>query len=133
MNDDLKQRLSSSIRRLLAQRGWSQSELARYAGVGSDNISRYLRGKYVPNAKHLGKIADAFGVVVSDLYGEQEQNDYVVEFKVLRDDPALSLIRVNQIVPTEIAVQILALLNQRGKAHFQSGSDERVPRPSDHK
>ena len=112
MDDDWKERLSSNIRRLLVARGWNQSDLARHSGVGTDNISRYLKGKYVPNAKHLGKLADALGVVASDLYGEQESDEYAVEFRVLREDPSQALVKLNQVMPTEIAVQIVTLVNR---------------------
>ena len=128
MEDDWKERLSGNIRRLLLQRGWNQSELARHSGVGTDNISRYLKGKYVPNAKHLGKIADALGVMASDLYVEQEESDdYAVEFRVLRDDPNHALIRLNQVMPTDIAMQIVTLVNrarQSGNAAFARPDDE---------
>jgi transcriptional regulator with XRE-family HTH domain len=126
LDDDWKERLSSNIRRLLVQRGWNQSDLARHSGVGTDNISRYLRGKYVPNAKHLGKIADALGVQASDLYREQEPDDYAVEFRMLRDDPSQALIRLNQVMPTEIAVQIVTLVN---RARLSENSE--IARPDD--
>lgn len=55
------------LRGLLAQRGWSQSELARRARIGRDNISGYVRGQNLPGPTILNRIAEALGVGVSEL------------------------------------------------------------------
>lgn len=54
--------LSSNLRRLLADRGMSQAELARITGDGEMNVSRYVRGSVMPGAGALARLADALGV-----------------------------------------------------------------------
>ena len=105
--------VAATLKQLLAQRGWNQSELARRAGIGADSISRYLNGQYSPSARHLAKIAAAFEVNPAEIYNAMEEADqYVAELRLLRDDPAHALLKINQLLPTEVALQILALANK---------------------
>lgn len=46
----------------MANRRFSQAELARAVGVGDAQISRWRRGQVVPNVHSLQRIADTFGV-----------------------------------------------------------------------
>ena len=113
MDDEWKQRLATNLRQLMTARGWSQSDLARAAGMGTDNISRYLSARYVPSAKHLAKIADAFGVQPTDLYGtHDDEGAFLVELHVLREDPSRSMLKIRHVLPTEVAMEILALVNK---------------------
>lgn len=109
------QHLADALRRLLQEKGWNQSELARRADIGRDNISRYLNGRHLPTPVHLKKLADAFGVSQDTLcpgdITEIFQPDYTVELKLLKDNPAQALVKINQVMPTEIALQIVALAN----------------------
>ncbi|HWL72127.1 MAG TPA: helix-turn-helix transcriptional regulator [Geminicoccus sp.] len=66
-DDATKAEFGRRLRGLLAQRGWSQSELARRARIGRDNISGYVRGQNLPGPTILNRIAEALGVDVSEL------------------------------------------------------------------
>lgn len=117
MSSDWKQSFADTLRVLMAEKGWNQSELARRAGTGRDNISRYLNGKQVPTPIHLKRLADAFGVSPSALYpgavnDVAESGEFSVELKLLRSDPTRAWVRIDQVMPTEIALQIVALANQ---------------------
>lgn len=120
MDEDWKQRFAATVKQFMAERGWSASELARQAGLGTDNISRYLSAKYVPGAKHLAKIAEAFGVQPAELYGSQP-DECTAELRVLRNDPTQAQLRINQVIPLDIALQILTLANNAKAA--QSSPD----------
>lgn len=51
------------LRRLREQRGWSQEQLARAAGVPREWISAVETGDIAnPGSKRIGKLAQAFGV-----------------------------------------------------------------------
>lgn len=54
--------LSTNLRRLLADRGMSQAELARTIGESEMNVSRYVRGANVPGVGTLARLSEAFGV-----------------------------------------------------------------------
>jgi transcriptional regulator with XRE-family HTH domain len=117
MDEDWKQRFAATVKQLMAERGWSASELARQAGLGTDNISRYLSAKYVPGAKHLAKMAEAFGVQPAELYGSPA-DECTAELRVLRNDPTQAQLRINQVVPLDVALQILTLANNAKAQSF---------------
>jgi transcriptional regulator with XRE-family HTH domain len=47
---------------LRTQRGWSQAELARRAGLNNSTLSHIESGRFVPYPGQLAKIARAFGI-----------------------------------------------------------------------
>lgn len=53
---------ASRLKPLRAQRGLSQSELAKLVGVHYNHIGRYERGQSKPGAQTLTKLAEALGV-----------------------------------------------------------------------
>lgn len=57
----------ANIRRELAARKWTQSDLAERAGMPQPRISEVLIGTYEPSLSKLEKIANAFGVTLSAL------------------------------------------------------------------
>ncbi|MGV2974985.1 helix-turn-helix domain-containing protein [Roseibium alexandrii] len=66
MNDqDLAQRLIG----LRKAKGLSLDELAEKSGISRATLSRIERGDTSPTAAALGRLATAFGVSVSDLFG----------------------------------------------------------------
>ena len=50
------------------QRGLSDYQLAKNAGIGRAILSDWKNGKHYPYIKTLKKIADALGVTVNDFY-----------------------------------------------------------------
>lgn len=59
-----------AVRELRRRKGWSQQDLASASGVGQDTISSLELGRHEPRPSTLRKIAAAFGVEVTDLFGE---------------------------------------------------------------
>lgn len=55
------------LKSLMAQRGWSQSDLARHAGLGRDVVSTYMRGRSLPTSATLHKLSTALGVPADEL------------------------------------------------------------------
>ncbi len=63
--------LSTTTRRLREQRGWSQDELAKRAGVSNVHICTIEKGTRNPSLDVLGRIAEALGVTASELLREE--------------------------------------------------------------
>jgi transcriptional regulator with XRE-family HTH domain len=68
-DDDVKQNVAENIRRLLLDRGWSQSELSRRTGEPVMTISAICNAKHVPGVGIVARIAEAFDVSVDRLVG----------------------------------------------------------------
>lgn len=70
MADDLqsiRQRLADNVRRLRIERGWSQEQLATFAGLHHNHISAIERCKLSIGIDVLEKIALAFKVTAGEL------------------------------------------------------------------
>lgn len=62
--------LFANIKEYRLERGWTQGELAKFAGVSIETIKRYENGKTNPTSDNLSKIADALSVNVKNLYAD---------------------------------------------------------------
>ncbi len=60
-----------NVQALLAQRGWSQRELAATAGISPGAVGSILEGES-SNLRTIAKVAKAFGVDVADLMREEK-------------------------------------------------------------
>jgi len=60
-----------NVQTLLAQRGWSQRELAAAAGISPGAVGDILEGES-SNLRTAAKVAAAFGVEVADLMREEQ-------------------------------------------------------------
>jgi transcriptional regulator with XRE-family HTH domain len=60
-----------NVQALLAQRGWSQRELAAAAGISPGAVGSILEGES-SNLRTAAKVAAAFGVEVADLVREEQ-------------------------------------------------------------
>jgi len=63
--------IAAKIKALRGSVGWSQSELARQAGVTSAAISQLEKGGRIPSLVVSRKLASALNVSVSELTGEE--------------------------------------------------------------
>ena len=62
--------LFANIKEYRLEGGWTQGELAKFAGVSIETIKRYENGKTNPTSNNLSKIADALSVNVKNLYAD---------------------------------------------------------------
>lgn len=107
-------------RRLAAHtfaKGWTQSELSRRSGVAKDSISTYIRGVTLPELKNLRLLADTLGVEMADLLpsaaeGAIEEDHPSLELKVSTVNAGVSWLRINRMVSTTSAMQIIDILNR---------------------
>lgn len=112
-----KEEFARRVYRLMVQRGWTQSDLARHAGLPRDAISVYVRAKSLPTPVNLAKLAQVFGMKPEELLPN------IVESAIDNDQPAFEMrastaapgkvwLRVNRMVSMATAVKIADLLEQ---------------------
>jgi transcriptional regulator with XRE-family HTH domain len=71
--DPLDTRLAQRLATLRTERGWSLDELAQATGISRATLSRLERGETSPTASLLGKLCSAYGMTMSRLLAELEQ------------------------------------------------------------
>ena len=67
--------LGTSIRRLRTERGMTQEELAAFAGVSFQAVSKWECGTTTPDIALLPKLAVFFGVRIDDLFGITDEDE----------------------------------------------------------
>ena len=60
--------MKNRIRVLRAERQWSQADLAGYVGVSRNSINSIENGKFDPTLPLAFRIADAFGLIVEEVF-----------------------------------------------------------------
>ncbi|MBU7440929.1 helix-turn-helix domain-containing protein [Paraburkholderia fungorum] len=63
-----RQQLASSLRRLRAERGWSQEELAARCALDRSFLAHVERGARNISIDNIEKLAHALGVKIADLF-----------------------------------------------------------------
>jgi transcriptional regulator with XRE-family HTH domain len=117
-----KQEFGRRLQALMLKKRWNQSELARSADLGRDAISTYIRGTSFPEPKNLQKLAEALEVEVEDLLPNavvramETDQAPMLEIRQAAGHPDKVWMRVNRMVPMEIAVKIFNILNEADKS-----------------
>jgi transcriptional regulator with XRE-family HTH domain len=110
-----KDEFARRLYKLMIDRGWRQSDLARHAGLPRNAISIYMRGVSLPNPESLKALAKAFemepGVLLPN-YTESaiERDNPELEFRVSPGDPKSAWLRINRLVKTSTAIKIMAMI-----------------------
>jgi transcriptional regulator with XRE-family HTH domain len=117
-----KAAFAKKLRKLMDDRGMSQSDLARAAQkylpdgrlFRRDNISVYVNERALPRPKQLNAIAKALRVDPNDLLPETDRNGVSVPYSIqpVPGEPGQSHLLVNMKVPMRTAISILALLDK---------------------
>ncbi len=111
--------LAQRIQLLLEQRGWTQSELGRRAGLNRDVIHKTMSGFSFPSLESTRAMARAFGVQVTDLTDAFEESaavrdlgrtDVPFGMQELPSKPGRIWLTVNKEVSANTAAQIHMLL-----------------------
>lgn len=121
--DHVKREFGLRLSGLIRDRGWNQSEAARRADMGRDNISGYVNAKYLPSARHLERLCAAFGVQPEDLIPDRAALDRILSrpAPLGQVNPTLAmeqmedgrwLLRFQQVLPHETAMQIVDLVKR---------------------
>jgi len=111
-----KQEFGKRLYSLMLSKGWNQSQLARYAGLGRDSISQYVRGRSYPTPQNLQALAKCLSVepdaILPNYYEsavDREQPE--IELKGVHGDPAHMWVRINMKMERAKALKILALIH----------------------
>lgn len=111
-----KQEFGKRLYTLMLAKGWNQSQLARYAGIGRDSVSQYMRGRSYPTPQSLHALAKALSIEPEKLlpnYYESAVDRELpeIELKGVHGDPDNMWLRVNMRVSRAKALQVLGILN----------------------
>lgn len=123
-----RQEFARRLNRLLMEKGWSQSDLARRAfgttvnsqgytvAAKRDRVSCYITGKSFPDRKTLAKIAEAFGVEPEELLPNVTMNaiqkeEVSLEIRQAAGHPDKVWLRVNKLVSPAKAARVFTVLN----------------------
>jgi transcriptional regulator with XRE-family HTH domain len=111
-----KQDFGRRLYKLMISKGWSQSELARQAGIKRDSVSTYIRGVSFPERGNLEALADALSVNPDDLLPNViesaiDEDVPSLELKISTADARIAWLRVNRLVSTVTCMKVLDLLN----------------------
>lgn len=112
-----KQEFGKRLWALIVRKGWSQSDLSRASGIGRDSISNYIRGKTIPTAQAVYKLAESLGVQPEEILPnliEQAVDDEVpaLEIREAHGTPGKAWIRMNRMVTMDQASRILSIVNE---------------------
>ena len=110
-----KQQFGNRVYQLMLGKGWKQSDLARRADLTRDSVSKYVLGRSLPSPLNLKKLAAALDVEPEALlpnYVESaiEADNPLMEMKVSHNDPNIAWLRVNRLVTTSTAMEVLGIL-----------------------
>jgi transcriptional regulator with XRE-family HTH domain len=119
MTDDQKDGLAARLRALRNDRGWSQAELARRAGLNRNVVNTTERALSVPSPENLVRMARALGVEPKDLTDavvEAEIRRARASFEVteIKGRPDFAHVQVNRILRSATAARIYQLIVEDG-------------------
>ena len=105
------------LRRLLAARGWTQSELGRRAGVGRDVVSTYMTERSLPTRANLERIAKALDMLPADLLPPSDvEGAEVYPFSALSLPNGLARVRLDMVLTLDELTNLMVLINGTGRS-----------------
>lgn len=113
-----KQEFGRRLMKLILDRGWNQSDLARAAKLGRDAVSTYVRGRSFPEPRSLKRLADALGVSPEALLPNSvtmamdADTAPMLEIKQAAGHPEKVFLRVNRMVSLQQAAEIFNIINK---------------------
>jgi transcriptional regulator with XRE-family HTH domain len=112
-----KEEFAKRLVQALDNKGWNQSQLARYAGLARDAVSTYVRARSLPSPDSLKKLAACLGVKPEDLlpnYFEAASNEQAarMEIKEIHGEDGYMWLKVNMRLPKAVAIKVFMLINE---------------------
>ena len=115
-DETMKAAFAQRLLTVMRERGWTQSELARRARIGRDNVSGYIRGKNLPGPAILNRLAAALEVGPEELIPmssdamPSSRKLHGFTLRHLTDDGNRVWLQVEQALPWDQAEAILQIL-----------------------
>lgn len=85
-----KDNLNRILSELKKSKKISQAQIARLIGVSPSNITEWLKGRGVPNADKIKKLAEVLGVAVSDLIDEPPSGTTTISNSTFNNSVAIN-------------------------------------------
>lgn len=67
MGDDLRSVFSDNLKKYMKEAGKTQADIMEYMGCSSSTVSDWCNGKKYPRPERMQRLADLFGIKMSDL------------------------------------------------------------------
>mgnify|MGYP006266634757 CR=1 FL=1 len=118
--DTARLQFARTLRAMMHDKGWNQSELARRAELGRDNISGYIRGRTLPNSRHLDRLARALSVEPGTLMGKAYVERFpageetILRIEQVEGESGVVRLQVAQRVTIAQATRIMEILQRKG-------------------
>lgn len=114
---DTKAEFAKRVYKRMMDKGWNQSQLARYSGLPRDSISVYVRGRSLPTPQSLQKLSTCLGCAPEDLLSTYAQAAAEIqptrlELREIHGEPDYMWIKLNARFKKETALKILMLAGQ---------------------
>ncbi len=110
--DEARRAFGDRVRVRMNQKGWTQSELARKAGLKRDSISTYINGKTWPDPANLKRLAATLGCTPEELIPSLTVKPPAAPpIQVTQDGDGMHL-RISKRVSFGQASRILAILEE---------------------
>lgn len=113
--DLVRQQFARKLIKLRTEKDWTQSDLARFAGIHRGLVSTWEKRQSTPTAENLARVAKALGVTEDELMpsaavrraARMEHRDVMTADP---DRPGYQLIQISRSVRTATALKIWQLL-----------------------
>ena len=112
-----KEAFARRLYKLMLDRGLTQSDLARKAGLERNRISQYVRADSKPGGLYLKKLADALGVKPTDLWPDERLGEGKPAYSItVSADGKTARLTADVKLPAGIGAQIVALFGEHAIA-----------------
>lgn len=105
------------LHKLILERGWNQSDLARAANIGRDAVSAYVNGRSFPTPLMLDRVCKALDVERDELLPNHvmraiEDDVPAVSMQVAAGHHGKAYLRINRLVSFSTAVKIVEMIDE---------------------
>lgn len=113
-----KEEFAKALYERMANKGWNQSQLARYSGLNRDAVSTYIRARSTPSPDNLAKLANTLGCKPEELMANYfeaaaAEQPSKLELREVHGEDGYMWLKVNMRVPKDVAAKVFWLLNEQ--------------------
>jgi len=113
-----KEEFAKSLYEKMINKGWNQSQLARYSGLNRDAISTYVRARSTPSPENLTKLSNALGCKPEELMANYfeaaaAEQPSKLELKEVHGEEGYMWLKVNMRVTKDVAAKVFWTLNEQ--------------------
>lgn len=113
------------IAKILKEKGWNQSDLARHLNVKPQAIQNWLRMKSTPKPENLDKLSQLTGYPISWFFEVEQEAKVEVEPLYALNEKERILLELFQSLPTTEREQLIAALHEK-KQYYDNLLEELI-------